>query len=329
MTDSPELIEIDCPLCKCTDKKFLFKTHDYLLKVSNDTFALQKCLQCGCGYLSPRPTENLMNAYYPEEFYWSFEGNGLARNKEALLSARKKQLIAKEKILCELKPGSLLDIGTQKGEFIYYMQNLGWAVEGVEFTETPDKLFDVPIRYGEFLEIEFGGKKFDCITMWAVLEHVYYPAQYVSKISALLKSGGQFAGLVTNLNSIQSRWYQKDDYPRHLTIFTKQSLLKLLEKNEFHSIQVWTDQQMFGAPLSGGLVFLFKRCFGYSRSELMSEWYDKDDDLSFGAKFRGRPSLLIRLVSKIDSIILRTVEPILDRLGFGQMLLWKAMKDEE
>jgi len=324
--NSFDLISVNCPLCQSNSYHVLFHTRDYQFKVTDQHYSVCKCNTCGAGFLNPRPPEENIGVFYPEEFYWSLEGSEVERTAANLLKARSKQLQEKFAVIADLPTGKLLDIGTQKGEFLEYMKQQSWSVEGVEFSDTPDQLFDVPIRYGEFLDLHFKSGSYDCITMWAVLEHVYRPAQYVEKISALLKPEATFVGLVTNLQSIQSRWYQKDDYPRHLTIFTKKSLTRLLQKNGFHSIKIWTDQKIFGGPLRGGIVYIFKRLAGYTRDELMLEWHDLEDDIAFSAKFKGKTSFCIRLLSKIDSIILGALEPVFDRLGYGQLLLWKATK---
>jgi len=66
--------------------------------------------------------------------------------------------------------------------------------------------------------------------MWAVLEHVYEPRAYARRIASVLDAGGRFLGVVTNFNSIHARWLRADDFPRHLTMFTKSSLGALLRE---------------------------------------------------------------------------------------------------
>ena len=224
-------------------------------------------------------------------------------------------------------PGKLLDIGTQKGEFIHHMKQHGWSVEGVEFSTTPPNLFDLPIRYGEFLEMPFADDaQYDCITMWAVLEHVYEPAKYVEKIAQLLKPGGRFIFLVTNFNTLQGRFFEMDDFPRHLNLFTKASANELLQHNGLRLVRRSTDQRIFGGHLLGGLIYLAKRLGGYSRAEAMLEWKNDKTLVPFFHHWHGKPLLTMRVLSRLDRLLLTPVEWLLDRLGFGFILTIEAEK---
>jgi 2-polyprenyl-3-methyl-5-hydroxy-6-metoxy-1,4-benzoquinol methylase len=321
-----DLIDVNCPVCDSANFKKLFETKDYQFKVTGQVFEVQRCLKCSAGFLSPRPREQDMGDFYNEEFYWAHEGGVTERTAEQLLASRKKQLDVKSQLLARHTPGNILDIGTQKGEFLHFMKNKGWPVEGVEFSETPEKLFDVPIRYGDFMKFDYENKKFDFVTMWAVLEHIYQPREYVQKIHKLMSREGRFIGVVTNMNSIQSRLYGKDDYPRHLTIFTKKSLRKLLESSGFEVVRFWTDQKLFGGSVRGGLVFLIKLILGYSRHEVLAEWNDRNNPMAFCCEIKGRSSWLIKQISRLDKVLLGPLDVVLDWLGFGQNLYWEAIK---
>lgn len=321
-----ELVDVNCPICASTQSNVLFSVKDYQHQVSQQVFFLKKCKNCGVGFVSPRPKEDDISAFYSDEFYWSHEGLDAVQTADAILESRKSQLAEKAKVIANILPGKLLDIGTQKGDFIYFMQKKGWQCEGVEFSDKPKNLFNMPIKYGEFSEIEFVTESYDCITIWAVLEHVYSPKNYVDKIGQLVKPGGYFVGLVTNLNSIQGRFFQTDDYPRHLTIFTKKSLSLLLVNAGFKVLRIWTDQRIFGSPLRGFFTYTMKRSLGYTRDEVMLEWHNINDHLAFSCKFKGRPSLWVKWCSRIDNIVLGPIEKVLDKMGFGHLLLWEAVK---
>jgi len=184
----------------------------------------------------------------------------------------------------------------------------------------------MPIRYGDFLAMDFGDQRFDAITLWAVLEHVYYPGKFVEKASMLLKPGGKLVVLVTNLNSIQSRFYQADDYPRHLTLFTRESIARLCRRHHFLLDKVVTDQNIFGGTLNGGILFGIKRFLGYRQSEAMREWKQFEDPDLFWCKWRGKPSKLILFVSRLDRVISLPIEWLLDRLGFGFIITFSATR---
>jgi hypothetical protein len=155
---------------------------------------------------------------------------------------------------------------------------------------------------------------------------VYDPRKFVEKASRLLKPGGKLIALVTNLDSIQARYYTADDYPRHLTLFTRNSLAKLGKATGLELTANTTDQKIFGGTLNGGLLYAFKRALGYSTDAAMREWKQiKQPDL-FWATWRGRPSWLVKCVSRLDRLLSLPLERLLDRMGYGFILTFQYQK---
>lgn len=326
MNNLQHLVEISCPLCGSTDSSHLFWTYDYVFHVSNHRFGVKRCKECGAGYLSPRPSADAIGTYYPEAFYWSWEGRDGKMEWSSIIQKRHAQLQAKAQWLQDLQPGRLLDIGAQKGEFLWFMQQKGWVVEGVEIDPGVPNPAQLPIRYGDFLEMDFSDQQYDVITFWAVLEHVYDPSRFIKKATSLLKPGGRMVVLVTNMNSIQARYYQADDYPRHLTLFTRSSVERLCQNHGLNFGRMSTDQNIFGGSLNGGLLYLIKRLFGYRAEEALAEWKQLDDPDLFWCKWRGKASSIVKMISKVDRLITLPIEKILDRLGYGFILTFIAHK---
>lgn len=267
-----------------------------------------------------------MMRYYPPEYYWSWEGADGPLTWDQILDRRQRQLRAKSAWLNDLSPGRLLDVGAQKGEFLWFMRERGWRVEGVEVDSAVPNPARMPIRYGDFLTMDLEAGAYDAITFWAVLEHVYRPAAFVEKAARLLKPGGRMVVLVTNLQSIQARWFYQDDYPRHLTIFTKSALGRLCRQHGLRIIRSSTDQKIFGGAINGGLVYAGKRLGGYSRDDALAEWKQPRDPYLFWTQWRGRPSEIVRWVSRMDRALTKPLEAALDRLGFGFTLTIAAEK---
>ena len=316
--------EVPCPVCNGRRRRELFTARDYAHPDRRETFGVVQCTQCGCGYLSPRPAESAMHEYYGEDFYWNYEGGKL--DPQAVLAARTPQIVAKKEFVSDLLPGRLLDIGAMKGEFVHSMRMDGWSAEGIDFSPHAENLFDVPMRYGDFLQLDYEEASFDCITMWAVLEHVYEPSRYVDRVARLLKPGGRFVLLVTNLNSIQGRWFRADDFPRHLTLFTKGSLRHLLGAHGLDVTNLRTNQKIFGGSLYGSLVYAAKRAGGYQPNEIFYEWRNWTDSHAFCCKWRGRDSSMMTWISRADRLLSRPLEGVFDRLGHGFMLICVAQR---
>lgn len=317
-------VEVDCPICGSSAKRCVLDVADYAHPGFTERFGVARCTECGCGYLSPRPTVASLKRYYDADFYWSYEGG--QTTPDAVFSARLPQIAAKRRLIDDLRPGRLLDIGAMKGEFVHATRQAGWDAEGTDFSTNAENLFGVPMKYGDFLDLPYDEASFDCVTMWAVLEHVYAPRDYVAKVARLLKPGGRFVTLVTNFNSIQGRYYRADDYPRHLTMFTKSSYRRLMTSCGLEPGRMRTDQEIFGGSLYGALVVAAKRLGGYPAEEIYYEWRNSSDPLGFCCKWRGNDSTVMTWVSRADRMLSLPAEWLLDRLGFGFMLTCVAHK---
>lgn len=319
-----DLVDVDCPVCGSTSKRQLFEALDYAHPSFKERFGVCICTECSCGFLSPRPSKQSLPIYYDQAFYWNYEGG--KRDPEAVLSARRAQILAKKALLSDLRPGRLLDIGAMKGEFVHAMRQDGWDAEGSDFSSNAENIFDVPMRIGDFLALPYEESSFDCITMWAVLEHVYEPSEYVAKIARLLKPGGRFIALATNFNSIQARLHRADDYPRHLTLFTRRSISLITSRHGLHPKRIFTDQRIFSQSLHGCLVYAVKRSLGYGVDDVLYEWKSLSDAHAFCCKWRGQWSESLRWVSRIDRAFSLPLESLLDRLGLGFTLTCIAQK---
>ena len=84
----------------------------------------------------------------------------------------------------------------------------------------------------DFLAGDFPESGFDAITLWAVLEHVSEPRNFLEQAARLLKPGGICFVLVPNWNSLARRLL-KHRYRyilgQHLNYFTPATLRKLAE----------------------------------------------------------------------------------------------------
>src|SRR3990172_552038 len=133
---SSHLVEVACPLCGSERSRLLFTARDYSFRVTDATFGVRGCTECACGYLSPRPAEEEIARYYPRAYYWSYEDADSELTWGEIINKRRTQLAGKFRWLQDMKPGRLLDIGAQKGEFLWMMRQKGWHVEGVELDES-------------------------------------------------------------------------------------------------------------------------------------------------------------------------------------------------
>jgi 2-polyprenyl-3-methyl-5-hydroxy-6-metoxy-1,4-benzoquinol methylase len=142
------------------------------------------------------------------------------------------------------KGARLLDIGFGDGRFLDDAKTLGWEVVGID--TDPEVVKKASLRG---LEVYAGGVdvlagedgSFDIITISHVIEHVHEPRSVLRSCYRLLKPGGRLWLETPNINSLGRSRFQQNwrglESPRHLTIFSHQSLRKVLESVGFSNIQ--------------------------------------------------------------------------------------------
>src|SRR5690606_1848554 len=83
--------------------------------------------------------------------------------------------------------------------------------------------------------------KFDVITLWHVLEHVYEPITYLKKINELLHQDGILLIAVPNYKSYDAQYYKNYwaayDVPRHLWHFSKEGMNDILGQHNFEILK--------------------------------------------------------------------------------------------
>lgn len=314
------LERVRCPLCDADRPRELFRRPDHWHEIADFAFPVVRCRACGMGYVSPRPVIADLQAFYPPEFYRADEGS------EEVLAAKADQLRAKARFLAHLPPGRLLDIGCTKGEFLETMRRRGWTVQGTDFSRTPPNLFGLDIFYGLPEEAPFADGSFDAITLWAVLEHIYYPRRTLAAVSRMLRPGGTAVVLVPNLRSVPARWMRHDDVPRHTLMFTRATLGKLLRETGLRPTAFECSQDVFGGSLRGVMNYAVKRLHGESMASIVAQARSQHRWEEFSARLRGQPSPLMQKIDRFDIRWTPRLDRIVDRLGFGFIMVMTAVK---
>jgi SAM-dependent methyltransferase len=226
------------------------------------------CLACGSAYLDPRPTPESIGRAYSTYFThgeapgaepttsglrlalangvlagrWGYDVRprlgagrlvaGLAPPRAALVARDVRHLPARA-------GGRLLDVGCGSGAFLARMKALGWEAEGVEPDEqavavaraagprvTQGTVFDLP-----------ADARFDAVTLSHVIEHLHDPGLTLRRIHSLLEPGGTLWIATPNLRALGHRRFAANwlhlDPPRHLVLFTPDSLDALLRRCGF------------------------------------------------------------------------------------------------
>jgi SAM-dependent methyltransferase len=237
-----ETEEVFCSLCDSRISIELYHLTDTAYFVPGE-FILRRCAACGLMYLSPRPTPAAITQYYPAN-YSPFrrpvedERWRLMRWMRRRKLSRRRQLI--ERYLGRPR-GRVLDVGAATGLFLHEMALGGWETAGVELVESAAqaarKRFGLEIFQGTLAEAPYGPEMFDTVTFWDVLEHTYSPKQELIHAARLLRPNGIVALSVPNWDSFDrglfGRHWQGLDSPRHLYVFSRPTLTRLLHEAGF------------------------------------------------------------------------------------------------
>ncbi len=236
--------KVACNVCESHSYTVLYEGPDRLHGLGGP-FRLVKCQQCGLIYLNPRPTRGEMGQYYPPDYEPHDEGLGQTKSYLADLDyrygiAKRCRMITKRKA-----PGRILDVGCSTGHFLNGMRLRGWQTFGIETSEGAashaQERFGLEVHVGELEEAEFPAAHFDAVTLWHVLEHLHDPLAALREINRLLRDDGLLVFAIPNWESVDARLFGRFwaglDMPRHLYVFPRPVLEKLLAKAGFKIVE--------------------------------------------------------------------------------------------
>jgi len=219
----------DCAVCGGTLLPYFREVLDPL---TNDTFSIDRCVQCGLGHTVPQPRD--MRPYYPDRYYGKRHGlfsRHCVKRRLGFVAASVPDKCGRR----------LLDIGCGDGSFLLAARKVGWDVLGTELNPWPARDTGLDVR--ESIDQFSASASFDCITMWHTLEHMLDILSMLLNIARLLKPGGKLIVAVPDFGGLQARifgpkWLHAD-VPRHLYHFDAKALLHCLGTAGFSVQQKW------------------------------------------------------------------------------------------
>lgn len=221
-----------CPVCHGTYFHQEFTGIDHT--TTGESFHVKHCQQCSLGITTPRPTQNDAARYYQSDSYISHAGKSRTLFDAIYLFIRSLSVRWKYSLIKPyLGSHGLLDFGCGTGSFLQEVSRHGHPVEGVEPSESARGIAAKALAVAPSLE-QLAPRKYDIITLWHVLEHVYLLREILPQLKARLAAGGTLFIAVPNHQSPDARHYKElwaaYDLPRHLWHFNKQSMATLLQK---------------------------------------------------------------------------------------------------
>jgi len=249
-----ELEYVGCALCGGNNTELVIKvynTHD-AYSITNQSFNLVKCRNCGLLYINPRPTKEEISRFYPEKYY-SVKITFLTKIINLINYFLKLAQI--RRVIKYKKQGRLLDLGCGVGEFLGEMKRRGFEVYGVDPSSQACKLAQGRLKNifnTELEECHFPDNYFDVVTLWHVLEHLPNPNITLKEIHRVLKKDGILILETPNIDSLLFKIFKKNwfhlDIPRHLYHWSSKTIRGILNKHKFRVFKI--SYFSLGFPLS-------------------------------------------------------------------------------
>jgi 2-polyprenyl-3-methyl-5-hydroxy-6-metoxy-1,4-benzoquinol methylase len=265
------VVRTKCPLCGSGGSLIYTEQKDRLFSAGG-SWNLKACSDSKCGlmWLDPMPVlEDIGKAYANYYTHVAQEGSKRAGLlKQAYILMRREYLAAKynypigspsifikclgkalylfpvhcnevdseARHLQAIPQGRLLDVGCGSGEWLTFMRELGWLVEGVDFDDDAVKVArkdGLEVKCGSLEHQGFPNDNFDVVTLSHVIEHVPDPVETLAECVRILKPGGKLVLFTPNSASLSHNLFKQDwrglEPPRHLHIFSEPSLRQALE----------------------------------------------------------------------------------------------------
>ena len=244
LTLDPRRLEVTCRVCDSTRHAEYLNARGY---------SIVECLKCGLRFITPQPSDRELSEFYAgfdQQDTW--RGDGDQRFDHKLCSWIRKY---KDR-------GSVLDVGSSRGNFLLAMRKGGFSVFGVEpspknseFARTVNGIATHTSSVEAFLSAPVW-RNFDIISILNVIEHLRDPRRVLGELRDPLVDGGLLVIAVPDarLHSFLGRtrkilgfsdpfWMNTEkhplvgfDPPMHLCSFSPKTITRLIESAGFQKL---------------------------------------------------------------------------------------------
>ena len=238
-------VDSPCDGCGAKEGQLLFEGPDLLMGLTG-RFRLVQCPQCGLIRQNPHLSWESLKDYYPED-YSPYTKIIETERSTARRMDRRYGMWKRLRALERFQPGGrLLDVGCGTGVFLGEAQRSGrWELMGVEPSPQAaayaQEALGISVLAQRFDEADLPAGHFDAITMWNVLEHLDSPIRDLRRAYQLIRPGGWLVLAIPNVDGsgakLFGRYWMGWDLPRHLYLFPKKQLRRILGEIGFD----WVD----------------------------------------------------------------------------------------
>ena len=236
-----------CPVCDSRDWR---KRHQI------NEWSINECRRCSFAMVYPVPVSESRPEMYKEDKV--VERNTKKRHPVVEFSRKMKQWFSRasgrskgnifqQKVQLYVPAGGvILDIGCGDGGFINSLKDRYqcWGLEISDYlAQKAREKGGLHVIQSDFEKADFGGQKFDAITIISLIEHLTDPLLAIQKCYALLKDNGVLILKTPNYHCLNHTIFRQDQWtglrpPDHVVYFSPSNLVKLLTKTGFRNPRI-------------------------------------------------------------------------------------------
>lgn len=265
--NAPRVAPVPCPLCGSARSSAFVEARDRLHGVPG-RYRYVTCGDCGLVYMNPQVVPEDLPDLYPRDEYAPYRAadgrkarGGLAERVRTapyagqLLREILSPVVVDDRVARRVGPESRwLDLGCGNGSYLARVRaETGCHVYGVDFSETAvtaARTLGIEVFRGTVRDAPWPDASFSVVSGWWYLEHVPDPVPVAARIASLLEPRGSCVIAVPNRAGLNARifgasWYHLD-CPRHLTLWTPQTIARLLEQEGLEVERMRYDKSAWG-----------------------------------------------------------------------------------
>lgn len=154
---------------------------------------------------------------------------------------------------CDGPHPRVLDVGCGGGAYLATAVEAGWQAVGIDFDAKAvegARRRGIDARLGGLETVADERESYDAVTLSHVIEHLHDPPAALAAIHRILKPGGRLYVETPNIDALGRLLYGRHwrglEPPRHLVIFNRSGLARLLRRTGFVRIRFRRDTSALG-----------------------------------------------------------------------------------
>lgn len=248
-TDRPAIAAVACPICGVGAR----------IAQRVPPAVYYGCPVCETLFQHPMPTIEQMRAYVEREYERGLYNSYVAAaNLKALTFATRVKAIARR-----APAGRLLDVGASAGFFVEQALKAGFDAYGLELSSEAVKSAAPQVReritIGDVNALTLGGaERFDVVTAFDLIEHVFDPIAFLREIRGVAKPGALLAISTPDVGHVlrhvlRARWPMFQPL-QHTVLFSRRGLRLALANAGYADIEIGPATKTLTAEYLAGQV---------------------------------------------------------------------------